>query len=90
MHIITPIQLEILLKAYYHGDGYVETGKSTKAEKESCVELNIKQMLTIPLDHDMPENKTFWFLTDKGHYYIEHILSTPFPISQWIVMEVEE
>lgn len=78
MTINTPSNLEVLLYCYYSAE--VHPRYSTQAVQEGLQYL---------LDNDMirpneDATKTH-YVTDKGIFYIKHLMVVPFPVNTWSI-----
>ncbi len=73
------ITLEMLLKAYYLGDGLSEKCRlQSKAHHEGFKRLKANKLISY-----MPTRKGFQ-LTDCGRLFVKMILETPLPIKDWV------
>lgn len=76
MHRTTPLQLGLLFAVYV---SRVAPELPTDTHKAQFNELVQKDMIE-------PDCEGGWLITDRGSAYVHHILSTPFPEKQYVVV----
>jgi len=74
--ILTPLQLEVMLRAYY-SPSLVENA-DCGPQREAYKMLGAHDMLEV-------KHSSLVTVTEKGKVYIEHILSIPFPEAKWVI-----
>ena len=84
-HQITPLCLEILLHYFWSSEDYQQGDFSALAVREAIDHFRdrTKMLEAVP---DELRHRTYR-LTARGHAYIEHILSIPFPECRWEIPE---
>lgn len=89
---ISILQLSVLMSAstgigaydmHYNGPSpYVRQGPNNETYRIQCTHLLDCGMITKNWEGNYP-----YKITDKGRFYLEHLLSTPFPIEEksWVI-----
>lgn len=81
---MTPLQLQMLVH-YYAFMGDYEQVPANDTRREQCEQM-AKVGLLISCADPLDTGAIFE-ITDKGRFYLRHILATPLPVSVWKIPE---
>lgn len=80
--INSPVNLEILLHCYYSPEP--PPRYNAPATKEGVLYLLNQDMIKIT-GYVAAESKDIYGTTEKGEFFIKHLMTVPFPISTWSI-----
>lgn len=85
---ISNLQLSVIMSAYCGNDMYCSGYSDTPTLREQTAALLDANIIRTKTANELKEGGCFNFaITDKGRFYLDHLLSTPFPIEEksWVI-----
>lgn len=82
---MTPLELEILLHYYCKARDYRDGDFSFPAVREAIESFVRYEKLLV----STPCSDSAYVITDRGKFYVDHLLNQPLPKQVWVIPEGE-
>lgn len=81
---MTPLVLDIIMHYYARGNDYRDGDFSAPAVAEARGALLAKSIIREATPEENFDGMQEYRLTDRGHAYVEKVLSIEFPVQKWV------